>query len=113
VDEEVRDPMTALLDDAPDPLAEVLAAHARLDQAKSEMRAASRRYMARWQAQVGHKVHLAREAGYRQKMVQMKLGLSREQVRLFERAYENWRAKHPDDDLYSEADWNALLQLAS
>jgi hypothetical protein len=106
--------MTALLE-APDPLAEVQAVFEARDKALDEARAASRARMLRWEAQMGHKIHLAREVGGwgGQAVIQRRLGLSREALRKYELAYKSWVAEWGLASLYDERDWSRDLQQAS
>jgi len=106
--------MTAVLE-APDELAGVLAVFEARDKALEEARAAHRATYSRWEAQMGHQIHLAREAAGRggQAKLQKRLDLSREALRKYELAYREWVAAYGFDSLYDGHDWSRDLQRAS
>lgn len=105
--EEASPPMTALLE-APDPVAQVLQARKRFDQA----RAASKKYVARHRAQLGRSMRVARDAGVSQADIARAMKLSVQQVRVYEDAYTEWLRDYPDEDLYPDGDARSLQQAS-
>jgi hypothetical protein len=101
VNEEVRGRMTALLD-APDELAGVLAVYEARDKAEEEAEAARRKRRLRWRAQMGHQIFLYRQGIGRggQARVMKRLDLSREALRQYEMAYQEWLDLYGFDSLY-------------
>ena len=94
-----------------DPIAAVVAGRKALQGARDQAKEIFREYIRRQEAQFGHKIHLAYEAGVPQKDIQAELGMkSREDVARHERTYRSWIQEHPDDDLYGEPDWNTILR---
>jgi hypothetical protein len=105
--------MTAVTENRQGPIAEILAARERLEQARTQGTELRRIYVDRSKAQLGQKIVVARVGGTKQTQIQEELGLkSRDDVRILEVAYRKWIAEHPDDDLRRDADWPAILQQA-
>lgn len=94
---------------------QVLEAYNGLDEAKGIGTEFRRLYVLRQRARIGAKIAAARRVGPRgtQSRIAGELGYSdREVPRRFEAEYRAWVARFPDDNLFGEADWNAIFQRA-
>ena len=72
----------------------VLEARKRYEQAQVD----ARELVARARAALGLEIHLARSGGTTQTEVHAEMKKSRQQVRTFELAWEQWADKHPGQD---------------